>query len=933
MRVRVRTLWCALLVVLASTLIEGQPAPPNLFGPTVDLPQASRRAEVLSGVPAPLARRVTRPRLDLLAPRGAATLPSETPQRVTLDMLPGRAMVATRSRAERTASGGLVWTATIDGQPGATAVLSMNGSVLVGEVYVPNGDYYRIDASPTGETEIELGGWPSATDGDGVPAPVPLPQAVEPAVGARVEPVAPPSAATPDNAAVPTPAAAGTDDGSVVDLLVVFTAGARLRESSEAALRAKIDAAVAGANDAYARSQIPQRIRLVRAEEIAYTDTGDDNLDLSRLQTRTDGFLDSAHTLRDQYAADLVMLLTQSTGTGYFSGLAYVMSSLSTSFGQYGFSVCTGPLAFLFAHELAHNMGAAHGDTVSGGVFTYARGYTDSRTLSTVMGGQVPCASCTRLMQLSNPSVLYQGVPTGVVSVHDNARALTQSAPFVAQFRLAGALDGDGDTLPSTWESDFGLDPNASTGVNGAAGDPDGDGRTNAQELAAGTHPRGTTTRYFAEGAASTFFDTRIALANATTTSSIVLLRFLENDGTSTSQRVVVPARSRRTVTPASVVGTAEFSTIVESDVAVLVDRTMRWDASGYGSHAETALTATSTTWYLAEGATHSGFELFYLLQNPNPSTSAQVSIRYLLPSGAPRTQTYTVAPSSRQTIWVDRELSGALASTDVSAVVSVTNNVPIIVERAMYLSSGQTFSAGHESAGVTRASTNWYFAEGATGSYFDEFLLLANPDTRAADVRITYMLPTGATYTKSYPVAAGSRFNIWVDQEQFGGVARLADTAVAATVTSANGVPIVAERSMWWPGTAGTWQEAHNSPGSVAFGPRWGLADGEVGGPTNAETYVLVANTSTFAGSFRVTLLFEDGTAPVEKTFSAPANSRVNVNVSAEFPAARGRRFGSTVESVGSQAAQLVVERAMYSDAQGVHWAAGTHVVGSPLP
>lgn len=885
--------------------------------------------------------------MDILRPRGQATQAAETPLRVTLDLFPGHAYVAARTRADRTLSGTLVWTAQLEGIDGASAVLSINEDMLVGEVYLPTGEYFRLDATAAGEVEIEQGEWPTLGQQDGVPVPGGGPQAGSsgPGPGGATPPAANatnPAAvgvgteglptATAQASETPGTAAAGTDDGSMVDLLVLFTPGARLRETSEASLRAKIDAAVAGANDAYARSQIPQRVRLVRAQEIAYTDTGNDDLDLSRLQDPDDGQLDSAHQLRNQYAADLVMLLTQSTGTGYFSGLAFVMSSLSTNFAPYAFSVCTGPLAFLFAHELAHNMGAAHGDESRGGLFTYARGYTDGRTLTTVMGGQVPCSTCARLMQLSSPTVLYQGVPTGVANVHDNATALTRSAPVVAQFRLAGALDGDGDNLPTTWETDFGLDATSSLGVNGATGDPDGDGRTNAQELAAGTHPRGAYSRFFAEGATSTFFDTRIALANPSTASSIVLLRFLRNDGTVFTQRLTVPARARRTVSPASVVGTAEFSTVVESDERVLVDRTMRWDSTGYGSHAETALTSASTTWFFAEGATHSGFELFYLLQNAT-ATAAQVSIRYLLPTGAPRTQSYNVAPNSRLTIWVDRELSGALANTDVSAAITVTNGVPIIAERAMYLSNGQTFSAGHESAGVVRASTSWYFAEGATGNYFDEFLLLANPDSRSADVRITYLLPSGQTLAKTYTVAAGSRANIWVDREQFNGQARLADTAVAAVVSSTNGVPIVAERSMWWPGSAGTWQEAHNSPGSVSSGPRWGLADGEAGGTSNAETYVLVANTSTVAGTFRVTLLFEDGTAPTEKSFTAPASSRVNVNVAAEFAAARGRRFGVLVESVGTQTLQLVVERAMYSDAASVHWAAGTHVIAAPLP
>jgi hypothetical protein len=44
------------------------------------------------------------------------------------------------------------------------------------------------------------------------------------------------------------------------------------------------------------------------------------------------------------------------------------------------------------------------------------------------------------------------------------------------------ALDTDGDGLPDWWENLYALNPNVSTGDNGAAGDPDGDLRTNLQE-------------------------------------------------------------------------------------------------------------------------------------------------------------------------------------------------------------------------------------------------------------------------------------------------------------------------------------------------------------------------------------------------------------------------------------------------------------------
>jgi hypothetical protein len=173
------------------------------------------------------------------------------------------------------------------------------------------------------------------------------------------------------------------------------------------------------------------------------------------------------------------------------------------------------------------------------------------------------------------------------------------------------------------------------------------------------------------------------------------------------------------------------------------------------------------------------------------------------------------------------------------------------------------------------------------------------------------------------------SRFNIWVDYEDDA----LANTAVSTTVTSTNGVPIMVERAMWWPGPdASNWQEAHNSPGETTTGTRWAMAEGEDGGPRGTETYVLVANTSNFAGQVRATLLFEDGSAPLQKTFTVAANSRANVVPYSDFPESRGKRFGMIVESLGGQPIQIVVERAMYSNAQGVNWAAGTNAVATKL-
>ncbi len=456
--------------------------------------------------------------------------------------------------------------------------------------------------------------------------------------------------------------------------------------------------------------------------------------------------------------------------------------------------------------------------------------------------------------------------------------------------------------------------------------------------------PTPTLTRHLAEGATSAFFDTRLAILNPGVSDAAATLSFLRNGSVPVDMPFVVPARTRATVWPRTVPGleSAEFATTVTADAPLVVDRTMTWDAAGYGAHSETAADTSSPVWYFAEGATHGGFALFYLLQNPNPS-SVDVRIRYLRGTGDPLEKTYTLPPRSRTNVWVNVEefpgLGQALAAAEVSAVITSVSGAPIIAERAMYRSGhGRVFDAGHGSLGVDAPSTRWFFAEGRTGPFFDEFVLVANPTDTDARVRLTYLLDDGRTYARTFVAPANARSGIWVDQEVFDGVSGhpLADAALSLAVESLDGVPLIAERAMWWPGDSTTWHEAHAASGTTVTGTVWALADGEVGGAAQAQTYVLVANTSAWAGRARVTLLFEDGSSASRDYALAPL-SRTNAAIGPDFGAdAEGRRFGILVEALGESddapAPAIVVERATYADADGVPLAAGSAAVATRL-
>jgi hypothetical protein len=384
-------------------------------------------------------------------------------------------------------------------------------------------------------------------------------------------------------------------------------------------------------------------------------------------------------------------------------------------------------------------------------------------------------------MQVSEPA-LADGSAIETLSAETSATAasIEGAAPEAAFDAPSDAdadadADADGDGLSAAWESRYGLDPTSAAGDDGATGDPDGDGITNAGELAAGTHPRGLVTRYLAEGIESAQMHTRLAIANPEDGDAHVLLTFSNADGATIQRNVDVPARSRRTLDLSTVpeLAGASFSTVLESDRVVALDRRVSLDAAGRATTVAPAVDEASPTWYFAEGPTSAPFEQFYLVQNPGQA-DVQVQVRYLPPDGAaPIDRTHTVAAHSRATIWVDRE-APSLAATTVGAEVTSLDGTPIVVERTVYTTQDGSAQpqSGVTHAGATtldasadsgrRSGARWLIADGepSGGRPASPGIAVANQGA-ATDVTVTLLFEDGPAATATFPVAAGARLDV----------------------------------------------------------------------------------------------------------------------------------------------------------------------------
>ncbi|MBE0456349.1 MAG: M12 family metallo-peptidase [Pseudoalteromonas prydzensis] len=224
--------------------------------------------------------------------------------------------------------------------------------------------------------------------------------------------------------------ALATNAQSNITLLVLYTTTAAQKSAD---INSLIDLAIVETNQGYQNSGVNAVVSLAHVAQVNYTEATNSATALNRLAAKNDGYMDEAHTLRDQYGADVVILVNDVNG--YCGQANAIGANASTAFAMVDYDCATG--YYSFGHEIGHLQGARHNpeNDPSTSPYAFGHGYQHPQSQWRSVMAYNCNSSCTRINYWSNPNKSYNGAVMGTATQHDNARVLNLTNPTIANFR------------------------------------------------------------------------------------------------------------------------------------------------------------------------------------------------------------------------------------------------------------------------------------------------------------------------------------------------------------------------------------------------------------------------------------------------------------------------------------------------------------------
>lgn len=216
--------------------------------------------------------------------------------------------------------------------------------------------------------------------------------------------------------------------------------------NSASDITSRIDLLVMEFNDINEESEVDFEVVLACVEEVNITEDNAFNsdgrwIDLEQFKDPNDDKIDFIHEQRNQYDADMAILLVSEsipvTGGGEILGQAYAIGANSST--AFCISVWDN-FTFTFTHEFGHLLGMRHNNDNTVTPYSYGHGYINDDNVSgdnfrTVMGVNGSCdGSCSRIPRWSSNNLLFSGNPTGNSSFSDNARVGRVSETIAASW-------------------------------------------------------------------------------------------------------------------------------------------------------------------------------------------------------------------------------------------------------------------------------------------------------------------------------------------------------------------------------------------------------------------------------------------------------------------------------------------------------------------